>query len=332
MMKFSRSLVGVCCVLALAGCYTQPGEKTGVGAATGGVIGAGLGAIVGNQVGSPGAGIAIGAAAGASAGAAIGNALQAQDERMAALEEQSNRREETIRSQNAELNQLRAMPRDSGSAGWNGSAYGASSGSFAGASKKHDGAGVRQASPEEIAAARSRLRQDAMPAPRAQLNSELPSASVPTVTEVSQRQAAPVAASSSSISERNLIVGVQPSLPPAQEAPVVDQVAAVSSSAPSSVDCNNAEVEVGKATAATDSADKLFHLRRALRLCPDNAPFHIQLGELYLSLNRQEDARYEYNEALRIDPSSEAATTGLERASNQTKSASAPAVSGLKRY
>ena len=51
-VHFGLAVLG--CSLLL-GC-TQPGETTGVAAATGGVIGAGLGAIVGNQTGDAGSG------------------------------------------------------------------------------------------------------------------------------------------------------------------------------------------------------------------------------------------------------------------------------------
>ena len=58
-------------------------------------------------------------------------------------------------------------------------------------------------------------------------------------------------------------------------------------------------------------ADKLFHYRRALRLCPDNALYHNGLGEIYRSLNRLDDAEYEFREALRLDPGFQTARENL---------------------
>jgi predicted Zn-dependent protease len=76
--------------------------------------------------------------------------------------------------------------------------------------------------------------------------------------------------------------------------------------------CSDAAEEVTRAGAATDPADKLFHLRRALRLCPDNADYHNRLGEIYLGLGRSTDAEYEFREALRLDPGLSSATTNLK--------------------
>jgi tetratricopeptide (TPR) repeat protein len=86
----------------------------------------------------------------------------------------------------------------------------------------------------------------------------------------------------------------------------VNQVASVGSN-----DCAQGSNEARMAVSASETADKLFHYRRALRFCPDNADFHNGLGEVYISLNRAEDARYEFQEALRINPSHSAARANL---------------------
>lgn len=77
----------------------------------------------------------------------------------------------------------------------------------------------------------------------------------------------------------------------------------VISSTPNTPECEKAQEEAGKAERAGQIADKLFHFRRALRLCPTNPAFHNGLGEVYLSLDRRDDAKFEFSEALRIDPS-----------------------------
>ena len=66
--------------------------------------------------------------------------------------------------------------------------------------------------------------------------------------------------------------------------------------------CQNAQDEITRASQSGEVSEKLFHYRRALRLCPDNPSFHNGLGELYLSMNRRNDAEYEFREALRLDP------------------------------
>ena len=76
---------------------------------------------------------------------------------------------------------------------------------------------------------------------------------------------------------------------------------AVVSSA-SSPECVEALKERDRANTAQANSDKLYHLRRALRLCPNSAPLHYALGSVYASMDRRGDAENEYKEALRVDP------------------------------
>lgn len=69
-----------------------------------------------------------------------------------------------------------------------------------------------------------------------------------------------------------------------------------------SVECQSAEREAMKADSASETADKLFYYRRALRLCPSDPAYHTKIGEVYLSLGRVDDARFEFEEALRLNP------------------------------
>ena len=108
----SRLVSMVIFCVSLVAC-TEPGQMTGIGAATGGVVGAGLGAIVGNQTGNAGSGLAIGAVAGAGAGAAVGNVLEAQDQAIRQQDEAIERQEQVIRAQRGELDQLRRLSQDS---------------------------------------------------------------------------------------------------------------------------------------------------------------------------------------------------------------------------
>lgn len=76
-------------------------------------------------------------------------------------------------------------------------------------------------------------------------------------------------------------------------------------------DCMQAEDEMNKAATTAENADKLFHYRRALRLCPNDPSYHNVLGELYLKLKRKSDAQYEFNEALTIDSNYQPAKENL---------------------
>ena len=101
---------------------------------------------------------------------------------------------------------------------------------------------------------------------------------------------------------------VAPAAAPAVTAPVVAPVTApvaADERAPGSLspECEKAEKEIQSAEGASETADKLFHFRRALRICPSNADFHIKLAKVYQSLNRPDDATYEFKEALKVDPS-----------------------------
>lgn len=76
-------------------------------------------------------------------------------------------------------------------------------------------------------------------------------------------------------------------------------------------DCKDGMTEYEKGTAAKESADKLFHFRRALRLCPSTAVVHNALGELYITLGRVEDAQFQFRQALRLDPNLKVAQNNL---------------------
>jgi Flp pilus assembly protein TadD len=76
-------------------------------------------------------------------------------------------------------------------------------------------------------------------------------------------------------------------------------------------ECKEALAERDLALEAPENSDKLFHLRRALRLCPNNAALHHELGKVYGAMERREDAESEFKQALSIDPSLSAAKNEL---------------------
>ncbi len=77
-------------------------------------------------------------------------------------------------------------------------------------------------------------------------------------------------------------------------------------------DCLIAEGELNLADNASAAADKLFHQRKALRLCPNTARYHIAIAETYASLNRNSDAEFELREALKFEPQNEEAQLKLK--------------------
>ena len=81
-------------------------------------------------------------------------------------------------------------------------------------------------------------------------------------------------------------------------------------------ECAQAAQEMEKSNQTSESSEKLFHYRRALRLCPSDARYHIKLGDHYRSLKRLADANFEYKEALALDPANGEAKQRMEDLKN----------------
>ncbi|MDX8392113.1 MAG: glycine zipper domain-containing protein [Mariprofundaceae bacterium] len=70
-------------------------------------------------------------------------------------------------------------------------------------------------------------------------------------------------------------------------------------------DCRAAEDYVSRAAASGDNGDRIYFLEKAVKLCPDQAQAHNDLGVAYYSRNERHDrdrAKNEFNDALRINP------------------------------
>jgi tetratricopeptide (TPR) repeat protein len=281
-------------------------------------MGAGLGAIIGSQTGDALGGLALGAAAGAGSGAAIGNALQSQQEAIQTQDEAIERQQQIIRAQAAHIEELRRISQDNVQFGDSGqvekttipgSQYG-----FPVAEKSlrvpaqlgrdwqneskpigtqvtrvidtTETAVVPRFPNEEEAIAQQDLDQTSYPSePRAMNNWSKVHAS---------SQVPPVAHPQRDQKE---LVGA---LPTSQKAGSVSE------------ECKAAEQEAQQAELVSDLADRLFHNRRALRLCPNNPQLHHSIATVYLEQGRVEDARFEFEEALRLDPSYQAAKVALK--------------------
>lgn len=325
-----RCVVAALGLCLFSGC-TEPGETTGMAAATGGVIGAGLGAIVGSQTGDTGTGLVIGAVAGSSAGALVGNAIEVQEKTLRTQDEAIERQDRMIASQRAEIEELRRLDRDGMARGRDD----VTRGRFAGTGPSSPT--QRTVVPHAVVPRAEGIRESTMtPASRAvpvERTIELPKSSpvksepaksvAPKVTTAKVApKSVPVKAPEISaalveetVTVEERVVAIEPKLEtPVEAGLAADVTGALQGAQPTGStgsECANAADEISKAGIATDSADKLFHLRRALRLCPDNADYHNRLGEVYLSLSRTSDAEYEFREALRLDPHLEGAVKNL---------------------
>lgn len=316
--------------LFLSAC-TQPGEKTAIGAATGGAIGAGLGAIVGNQTGSTEGGLAIGAVAGASTGAYIANAMEAQDKGIREQDEAIERQEQTIKAQRAQIEELR---RGSDSRFASGDKFGSSvnvAGKSFDTSKAAPGdlyLSPTGSNPKPYANASKPAFESygAVSGSSPRASSNLNDAAINPVNEPKQIKPAlevepiseaPISEvdSSKPLLETDLVASAPaPAAEPVSN-PVISNSelqplnsapsdTAALSQAPNSQECKDADAEVRKADQASDAGDKLFHYRRALRLCPRDSKIHAAIGDLYLALGRKDDAVFEYEEGLKVDPNS----------------------------
>jgi len=321
--------------LLASACATEPGRTTAVGAATGGVLGAGLGAVVGSQTGDPGAGLLLGAAAGTAAGATIGNSMQAQNEELEEREEIIQRQQHMLSMHRSQIEELRKMGQDNVS--FQDRSQTASPPQQASPSQPK-GVGISGGLAEVRPQKRGReiLERDMVTEtpPQASENSGMtdngvvqapsPSFDPEKVAEAAKTEEHAMLPSSqvhsSSARPSSLFASANPQpeatpTPPTTAPSNLEPGNGVSlggaegrmaslgtkSEEPQS-ECGRAHEEVEKAKGVSEPADKLFHFRRALRLCPSNATYHVSLADLYLSLKRRADAEFEYKEALKIDP------------------------------
>ncbi len=296
--------------LALAGC-TKPKQTTAVGSVAGGAIGAGLGAIVGNQTGNAGSGVAIGAVAGAATGALIGNALQAQQEKADSQRETLQRQEQSIRAQRSEIEELRRMQSDTGYSSartQNVNAYLVE--------QKRLQLQKRGPAPRGQTAASSYTppplsARASEPLARYDTKPTTPTTTAPLVVKSS----APVG---KGIEEKDLAsaASIKTQVAPVEASPVEavkePTTAKVVESTQATGGCAEGKEARDAAAAASDDSDKLFHLRKALRLCPQSTETHYELGKAYLHMSRAADANYEFKQALSIDPSFKPAQESLK--------------------
>jgi hypothetical protein len=301
-------------LLVSVGC-TKPKETTAVGSAAGTALGAGLGAIIGNQTGNAGSGVAIGAVAGAATGALVANALQAQQESVRSQDEAIERQERLLQAQRSELNELRTMNSDV-------------------VEKKRIALQKRGPNPMATYRTASARSTEWLPTTtdntmRARMNPTLDSgkpsrtsalsAKTTSVKTQSNRGAAALPSKSVAPSIAPKLVNDEASSDSdGSDAVTAEKLAGLATESDSEA-CHDASKEQRAATKATDSSDKLFHLRKALRLCPANAELHHALGKVYASMNRTTDAKQAFAEALKADPTFGAAKSSLNNLTEQSE-------------
>lgn len=227
------------------------------------VIGAGIGAVTGSATGSAGEGLVLGALAGAGLGAMVGNQFQEQEKSMAQQAEQIALQEKELRKQQSELDELRQVTQDRIS-------Y-----------KKPSRNNYFERSKSDTQFKSDKIIQE---------------------KDIVTNKA--VSVPDQKVADARASYRWQPPKQTKKIVPKPEPVAkrVIPARPAKSAECQQATDEAEKASSSGIIAEKLYHFRRALRICPDDAEIHTGLSRVYIELDRKDDARFELEEALRLDP------------------------------
>jgi hypothetical protein len=129
------------------------------------------------------------------------------------------------------------------------------------------------------------------------------------------RKTVPVAASTSAAPtfEKTAAVGLPPAATEAHQADLLaKETLPEAAKAPKDLgNCKDALKEAERGLNASSDADRLFYLRRAARLCPTEPSYHVELGKLYGTIGKNDDAKYELRQAIDLDPNNQVARDEL---------------------
>jgi hypothetical protein len=75
--------------------------------------------------------------------------------------------------------------------------------------------------------------------------------------------------------------------------------------------CAKGESEIKRAMNSGSDSDKVFYLRRAILMCPEESSLRVELGKVYGRLGLKDDARREFTSAIDTDPANETAQEEL---------------------
>lgn len=75
--------------------------------------------------------------------------------------------------------------------------------------------------------------------------------------------------------------------------------------------CAKGDSEIKRAMNSGSDSDKVFYLRRAILVCPEESSLRVELGKVYGRLGLKEDARREFTSAIDSDPANETAQEEL---------------------
>lgn len=325
----------------------SPGlSTTASGALTGAALGAGLGAIVGSTSGDAGAGVAIGAAAGGLVGAGIGHEVQGQEVALAAQRDALTHQEQQLQNNRRDIEDLKrrgadgaavrgsdvSLPGSSlGSAPVLGEPYSSGRGALAVGprtasgtggggfgSRPASGNGIQegyQGNPRAKPYAATEASAAGWSVRSASAKSRVEPVGLRTFGARSGKTSSlkPAGFSSSRATVSGSALTEAPALGATDELPPPEVIPAerVAKAAPSGPNCDEAAAEAERGLNAGSPADRLFYLRRAARLCPAEPTYHLELGRSYVELGKKNDARFEFRQAIDLDPENQLARDEL---------------------
>lgn len=82
-------------------------------------------------------------------------------------------------------------------------------------------------------------------------------------------------------------------------------------------DCNRAFQDFERAQGAKEPREAVTLYRQGLKLCPDDDVAHYELGKILQSMGQAQDARMEFEAALKINPNFHDARRQLETLKNR---------------
>jgi hypothetical protein len=96
-----------------------------------------------------------------------------------------------------------------------------------------------------------------------------------------------------------------------QKVEVQEKTAKVSNKPSVGAKCAKGESEIKRAMNSGSDSDKVFYLRRAILMCPEESSLRVELGKVYGRLGLKDDARREFTSAIDTDPANETAQEEL---------------------
>lgn len=322
-------------------------SPTAFGALAGSAVGASLGLILGSTGGNAGEGFAVGALGGAALGAAVGHQMDKGDNK--GIEEEDAVDRSLKKAANNQSSSNTKQARNKSKTKYNISSKNSSSAtkktSIASKSKKSNEEKLAKSETGKTSRARmTSQKAEQKPASKIEIPASVTkteSVKVESAIEEKVNESQEVLSSNAEVAKTNEVVeqsvvqAVSDSgLPPAaknveqsdgvrinnsaSETLETSQISGaedktVESKRAASLDpaCAEAASEAKRANSAGSEADKLFYLRRALRLCPSQASYHIAAGRVYANIGRSRDAKISFQKALELDPENQEAQQEL---------------------